>query len=425
MSDTQFGVTLPPRRPFSVPIRIIQEGAITAWLVEDRTLPVVSLAWAWEGGAALDPTGREGLAAMAAALLSEGAGSLSNLAFADALRDEGIALGFSAARDSFEGSFRTLTPALPEAIRLARLAMTEPRLEEAAIARVRARAVLGARQALETPAGLARRAFVAASFPGHPAGRLSTPESLAAATREELRAALARQLRRGGLLVAAAGDLDEAALRATLRALFDALPDGAPETPPRLPAPTRFGVQVVPKAAGQSTLIFGQDGLLPTDADWEAFQVALRILAGGGFQSRLTKEIREARGLTYGIGAGLDLLFGRGVVTGQVQTDNATAGQVWGLLRAEWARMAAEGPSEEELREATSFLAGSLPLQFTDTRRTASLLLGLRQAGRGPEWLENRGARLSALTRAQVAQAARRFDAAALSLVAAGEPQGL
>lgn len=425
MSGTQFGVSLPARRPFSVPIRIVQEGPISAWLVEDRSLPVVSLAWAWEGGAALDPQGREGIGAMAASLLTEGAGRLDNLAFADALRDEGIALGFSSGRDAFEGSFRALSPALPEAIRLARLAMTEPRLDDAAIARVRARAVLGARQALETPAGLARRAFVEASFPDHPAGRLSTPESLGAATREELRDALSRQLRRGGLLVAAAGDLDEAGLRAALRSLFDALPEGAPETPPRLPAPARFGVKIVPKQAGQSTLVFGQDGLLPTDPDWEAFQVALRILAGGSFSARLTKEIREARGLTYGIGAGLDLLFGRGVVTGQVQTDNATAGEVWRLLRENWARMAAEGPTEEELREAVAFMAGSLPLQFTDTRRTASLLLGLRQAGRGPEWLENRGARLSALTREQVAQASRRFDAAALSLAVAGEPQGL
>ncbi|MFL1462634.1 M16 family metallopeptidase [Roseococcus sp. DSY-14] len=425
MSDTLFGVTLPPRRPFSVPIQVIEEGAVTAWLVEDRSLPVVSLAWAWPGGAALDAPGREGAMAMAAALLSEGAGDLTNLAFADALRDAGISLGFSATRDSFDGSFRALSPALPEAIRLARLAMTAPRLDEAAIARVRARAVLGARQALETPAGLARRAYVSAAFPDHPAGRLSSPESLMATTREELREGLSRQLRRGGLLVAAAGDLDAAALRATLRALFDGLPEGAPDAPPRLPAPARFGVRVVPKAAGQATLVFGQDGLLPTDPDWEAFQVALRILAGGGFQSRLTKEIREARGLTYGIGAGLDLAFGRGVVTGQVQTDNATAGQVWELLRAEWAKMAAEGPTEEEVREAVAFLAGTLPLQFTDTRRTAALLLGLRQAGRAPEWLADRGQRLAALTRAQVAQAARRLDAAALSAAVAGEPQGL
>ncbi|WP_207539069.1 M16 family metallopeptidase [Sabulicella rubraurantiaca] len=425
MSDTLFGVSLPPRRGFSVPIQVLEEGGVTAWLVEERSLPVVSVAWAWAGGAARDPEGREGLHGMAAALLTEGAGDLSNIAFADAARDAGIGLGFSGGRDSFEGSFRTLSPALPEALRLARLAMTAPRLDESALARVRARAVLSARQALETPAGLARREFWQSAYPGHPAGRQPTPESLSAVTREEVRAALDAQMRRRGILLTAAGDIGPDGLRDLIRALFAPLPQGAPEPVPPLPAPERFGIKRVEKAAPQSTLFFGQDALLPTDPDWEAFQVALRILAGGGFTSRLTRTIREERGLTYGIGAGLDLLFGRAVVVGQVQTDNATVGEVWRLLREGWAAMAAEGPTEEEVRDAVAFLSGSLPLQFTDTRRTASLLLGLRQAGRDPAWLEGRPARLAALTRDDVARAAKRLDPGALSLAVAGEPQGL
>ncbi|MEI6161735.1 MAG: insulinase family protein, partial [Roseococcus sp.] len=155
MSETIFGVSLPPRRGFSVPIQIVEQGGITAWLVEDHSVPVVSLAWAWPGGAANDPAGREGLAAMSGAMLSEGAGDLDNIGFADAMRDAGIGLSFSANRDSFDGSFRALSDALPEAVRLARLAMARPRLDAAALTRVRARAVLGARQALETPAGIA------------------------------------------------------------------------------------------------------------------------------------------------------------------------------------------------------------------------------------------------------------------------------
>ena len=425
MSDTLFGVTLPVRRGFSVPIQLVEWNGVTAWLVEDRSLPVVSLAWAWGGGAALDPEGREGMAGMAAALLSEGAGELRANAFSDALRDAGIGLGFGAARDGFEGSFRSLTDAVPEALRLGRLAMTAPRLDADALDRVKARAVRGAQQALETPPGLARRAFWEAAFPGHPAGRLPNPASLAAVTVEELRAGLAQQLRQGGLLVTAAGDIDAAGLRAAMAQLFEGLPAGAPPAVPPLPAMARFGTVTREKAAGQSTLLFGQDALSPADPDWEAFQVALRILAGGGFTSRLTKTVREERGLTYGIGAGLDLLFGRAIVTGQVQTDNATVGEVWRLVREGWAGMASQGPTEAEVADAVAFLGGSLPLQFTDSRRTASLLLGLRQAGRSPEWLAQRGARLAALTRDGVAGAARRLQPEALGLAVAGQPQGL
>lgn len=426
MSDSIFGVTLPPRRGFSVPIQVVEQNGVTAWLVEDHSVPVVSLAWAWPGGSANDPAGREGLAALSAALLSEGAGDLDNIAFADAMRDAGIGLSFSADRDSFDGSFRALSTALPEAVRLARLAMARPRLDASAITRVRARSVLGARQALETPAGIARRAFWEAAFPNFSAGRLPTPESLTAITEAEIRACLAAQLRQGGAMVAASGAINATALRAVMAELFADLPAGLPAATPSLPALAGFGMVQRENAAPQSTLMFGQDGLLPSDPGWEGFQVALRILAGGGFTSRLMRSIREERGLTYGIGAGLDVLFGRGIVIGNVATENSKVGEVWGLIRAAWAEMAANGPTAEEVADAVAFLGGSLPLQFTDTRRTASLLLGLRQTGRSPDWLAGRPGRLAALDRSNVAAVARRvLRPDALVLAVAGQPQGL
>ncbi len=426
MSETIFGVTLPPRRGFSVPIQVIEQDGITAWLVEEHSVPVVSLAWAWPGGGATDPVGREGLSAFSAAMLSEGAGDMNNIAFADALRDEGIGLSFSGGRDSFDGNFRALSAALPEAVRLAKLAMARPRLDAAAITRVRARAVLGARQQLETPAGIARRAFWEAAYPGFPAGRLATPESLTAITEAEIRESLAAQMRRGGVMVAASGAINEAGLRAIMAQLFADLPAGAPAATPPLPGLAGFGVARREKAAPQSTLIFGQDGLMPNDPGWEAFQVAIRILAGGGFTSRLMRSVREERGLTYGIGAGLDVLFGRGIVIGNVATENSRVGEVWGLIRAAWAEMAANGPTAEEVADAVAFLAGSLPQQFTDSRRTASLLLGLRQTGRAPDWLAGRPARLAALDRAGVAAVAQRIlRPDGLVLAVAGEPQGL
>ncbi|MBX9885423.1 MAG: insulinase family protein [Novosphingobium sp.] len=276
------------------------------------------------------------------------------------------------------------------------------------------------------PAGIARRTFWESAFPGFPAGRLSTPESLTAITEAELRAYLAAQLRQGGVMVAASGAINAADLRALMAELFADLPAGAPPAVPVLPALASFGVVKREKAAPQSTLVFGQDGLLPSDPGWEGFQVALRILAGGGFTSRLMRTVREERGLTYGIGAGLDLLFGRGIVIGNVATENARVAEVWGLIRAAWAEMAANGPTSEEVADAVAFLGGSLPLQFTDSRRTASLLLGLRQAGRSADWLAGRPERLAALDRANVTAVARRIlRPDGLVLAVAGQPQGL
>jgi zinc protease len=413
---------------FSLDIRTVEAGGRSAWLIEDHSVPVVSIAWAWRGGAALDPAEHAGALAMGAALLTEGAGDLDNRAFADALRDEAIGLGFGAERDGFEGSLRALRTALPEAVRLANLAMRAPRLDQPAVARVRARAVAGARAQLETPRGQVGRAFWAAAYPDHPAGRPTggTVETLSALPEEAIRAALARQIRSGGLLVAAAGAITPAELETLMPALFEGLPAGAPPEAPPLPAFTAFDRRVVEVASPQSAILFGQPGLPVTDPEWETAQVVLRVLAGGGFSSRLMEAVRVKRGLAYGIGAGLDVLFGQGIVVGSSATDNARVAETIAVTREEWARMAAEGPTREELDDAVAFLTGNLPLQFTDSRRIAGTLLALRRNGRPIDWLNERAERLRALTTAQTTAVARRLLApAALSVAIAGQPAGL
>jgi zinc protease len=413
---------------FSLPIQRVEAEGISAWLVEDHAVPVVALSWSWRGGAALDPDGQEGTAAMAAALLTEGAGQLRAVEFGDALRDEAISLNFGVERDNFEGGFRALADALPDAVRLGRLAMVEPRLDADAVERVRARAAAAARRSLETPRGQAGRGFWARAFPGHPAGRPSggTAESLAAVPAEAIRAALSRQLHRDGLLVCAAGAITPEALKGVLARLFDGLPAGAPPAVAPLPPFNAFGQAVLPVSSPQSAVVFGQAGLAAEDPDWEALQVVLRILAGGGFASRLMHSVREQRGLAYGIGAGLDVMFRRGTIVGSVATENARVAETLSVTREEWARMAAEGPTEAEREDAVAYLTGSLPLQFTDSRRVAESLLVLRQNGRPLDWLAGRAARLRAIPVERLKQvAARVLQPEALAVVVAGQPVGL
>jgi zinc protease len=409
---------------FRIPIIPVTAGPFSAWLIEDHSVPVVSIAWAWGGGAALDPEGQEGALAMAAALLTEGAGDLPALAFADALRDAAIGIGFGAQRDGFEGSLRALTDALPDAVRLANLAMRAPRLDASAIARVRARAVAGARAALETPRGQVGRAFWAAAYPGHPAGRPAggTVESLTALPEAALRAALARQIRAEGLVIAAAGAITPAALGALLPDLFAGLPPGAPAAAPPLPAFRAFGTEVRRVPGPQSTVQLGQPAIAVDDPDWEGLQLVLRVLGGGGFSSRLMEEVRVKRGLTYGIGVGLDQILGQGVVLGSASTDNAQVAEMLAVTRAEWSRMAESGPTETEIADAVAFLTGNLPLQFTDTRRIAGTLLALRRNGRPIDFLDRRAARLAALTPASTARIAARVLSGPLSVMVAGDP---
>lgn len=414
--------------PFRLPIQRVTSNGLTAWLVEDHSVPVVSLSWSWPGGAAFDAPGREGTAGLALALLTEGAGDMPAAAFTDALRDAGIGLSFGAGRDDVDGGFRCLVDALPEAERLARLAMTAPRLDQAAIERLRARAIAGARQALETPRGQAGRAFWAAAYPTHTAGRPSggTAESLAAISADDLRGVLGQQLRRDGLTIAAAGAIKPEALAALMDRLFAGLPAGAPATPATLPAFTSFGQRVIGMDSPQSQAIFGHDGIGARDPQFEVAQVVLRVFGGGGFSSRLTESVRVKRGLTYGIGVGLDTGFGGGVLVGSVASDNGKIAEALSVTRDEWARMAADGPNDAEMAEAIAFLTGSLALQFTDSRRIANTMIAMQRNGRPIDWLDGRSDRLRAITRDDAARMARRLlKPEALSVTVAGRPVGL
>jgi zinc protease len=412
---------------FTLPVQVVESAGVTAWLAEDHAVPVVSLAFSIHGGAALDPEGRGGATALTAALLTEGAGDLPAAAFQEAVRDAAISLFFSADRDEFEGGFRCLAEALPEATRLARLALSAPRFDVPDVERVRARNIAGARQALEGPRGQAGRAFWAAALPG-PYGRPpgGTPESLAVLPVEALRDVPGRQFRRGGLLVAVSGAITAAQLRDVLAELFGDWPEDEPPALPALPAFAARGVQVVPMESPQSSALFGQAGIAVSDPDWEAAGVVLRVLAGGGFSSRLMDAVRVQRGLAYGIAAGLDPVAGQGLIVGSVATENARMAETLSVLRAEWARMAVEGPREAERDDAIAYLTGSQPLSFTSTRQVAGILLALRRNGRPLDWLSNRPARLAALSRERLAAvAAKLLRPDDLAVVVAGKPAGL
>jgi zinc protease len=408
-----------------IPLRVAAGRHATAW-VWPGSSPAVSLRIEWTGGAALDPPGRSGAGALAAALLNEGAGPLGAEQFADALRDRGIGLSFGVDRDRFGLALRCLREDWAEAVRLAGLALAAPLLEPTAVARTRARLLLAARRNDETPRGRAGEALWAALLPGHPAARppQGDPAGLAAVTEAELRPVLAA-LQSGPAVAAAAGDLPEAEVAAALDILVPGAPAGA-RLPSLPPAPAAF-TTVVPMEAPQAQVNFGHvAGMGPADPAWEAGQVAMRILAGGGFGPRLSEVVRERGGLTYGIGAFPVPLADGAVIVGGAATRNDGVAQTIALVRQEWVRMAAEGPTEEELADAVGFLIGTQARQFTETPRAAAALIAARRTGRSPEWLQRRPERLRALTLPQVAAAAARLlDSDRLSFLVAGRPVGL
>lgn len=409
--------------------KVVSPGGIEAWLVADPKTPVISLEWAFEGAGARDPSGKGGLAYLAAHTMDEGAGPYDASTFQARLLDRAISLQFDSGRDGFSGSLKTLRDEREEAFTLARLALTEPRFEPADIERIRAATLAGLRQDESDPNHVARRIFYTTAFPDHGYGEedRGTPETLAAVTPDDLRGFVKAELGRDRLVVAAAGAISPEELGAALDRVFGALP--ATSRPAITADVTMKGggeTIVAPRPTAQTIMLMGQPGISRADPDWFPAYIMNYVLGGGGFTSRLMEEVREKRGLSYGVYSYLVPMDHAALVLAGGSTRNATAGQALDLMRAEWRRMAEGGVTEAELADAKTYLTGSFPLQFRSTDAIARVVLQVKRDRLGIDYLDRRNALIDAVTAADVARVAKRLlDPARLLTVLVGQPAGV
>lgn len=420
-------VAAPARAQIDI-VPVTSPGGITAWLYEDHTIPIVTLEGSFRGGAALEPAEEAGVTALMASLLAEGAGGRDATAFAEAVEDLAASFSFSAGADGVSISATTLKENLDPAFALFRDALVEPRFDAEALARGRARQLATLRSDASNPNRVASRAFWAAAFPDHPYATPADglPETVEALDRDAVLAAHGRALTRDRLMLAVVGAISPEELAPLLDRVFGDLPAEGPPLPDPAEAAIAGMVEVIDLAIPQSVVIFGHRGIPRDDPDFIPAFVMDHILGGGGFGSRLTEEIRERRGLTYGIYTYLapnDLGW---LYLGGFSTANDRVAEAIDLVRAEWARFAEEGASEEELDRAKRFLTGAYALRFDGNARIASQLLGLQTAGLGIDYVNERNDLVEAVTREDIARvAARILDPEALSFVIVGRPEGL
>lgn len=403
-------------------------GGISAWLVEEPSIPFAALELRFKGGSNLDLPGKRGATNLMTALLDEGAGTLDARAFT--IRTESLAAQFSfdAQGDSLSVSAKFLTENRDDAIELLRLALIEPRFDAEAIERVRAQVISGIDSDATDPDAIVGAVRDRLTFGDHPYGTTAkgTIDSVTALTRDDLIEAHARVLTRDRLYVAAVGDLDAATLGNLLDRLLGTLPAAGPPMPSAVPYTLPGGLTVVDFDTPQSVLMFGQGGIPRTDPDFFAAFIVMQVLGGSGFNSRLMSEVREKRGLTYGIGAYLiDRDLSQSIV-GQVSTVNARVADTVDVIRAEWARMAADGLTQAELDRAKTYLTGAYPLRFDGNERIANILVGMQQDGYDIDYITRRNSLIEAVTLDDVNRVARdliRPDD--LHFFVVGKPEGL
>lgn len=399
------------------------EGGVTAWLVEDHSIPIVTIRFAFSGGHTQDPAGKEGLANLMSSLFDEGAGDLDSEAFQIRLDDVGAEMSFTSARDAIYGQMRMLSEEMEPSLELLALAINAPRFDQEPLDRIRSQILTGILADERNPQVQGRDAFARALYGDHPYARRSSgsAETVATITPDDLRDFHRRNFARSNLSVAVVGAIDAERLRGVLDGLFGSLAVEAELAPVERVEP-RLGQEVAYEfALPQTTLQLVYPGIERDDPEFFAAFMMNHILGGGTFSSRLFSEVRERRGLSYGIGSSLQNSdYTSALVIGTSTRADRTA-ETLAVIRDVVGRMAAEGPTEEELDLAKRFVIGAYAVNNLDSSTAiARTLVELQKDDLGIDYIDRRGGLIEAVTIGQVKAAAERLLLAEPALMLIG-----
>ena len=409
---------------------VMSPGGISAWLVRDSSIPLISMNFTFRGaGASLDPKGKGGRANMVSALLDEGAGNLDSQAFQRQLENQSIRLSFNAGKDTFGGSLKMLNKFRDSAIKLTALALTKPRFDKDAVQRIRAQILTGLKSRSSRPGFIANRVWSNAIYGEHPYARptMGTQKSVAGLSVEDLRSYVSESFSRDRLIVGVVGDVTASELKLVLDQIFGGLPGKRPRQKIKSARISSKGtLLVVKKAIPQSVVIFGQKGVTRSDPNFYVAYVMNHILGGGSFTSRLYNEVREKRGLAYSVYTYLSPRQMAPLLAGRLSTANDRVAESLRVLREEWQRMAVQGVSDAELENAKSFINGSFPLRFSSSEKISELLVTLQYYQLGADYLKNRRNLINAVSANQIKQLAKRvIKTEALTVTIVGDPKGI
>ncbi|TYC68087.1 insulinase family protein [Stappia sp. BW2] len=400
---------------------------VTAWLVEDHTVPIIALNFSFDGGSAQDPAGKEGLTRLLAATLDEGAGDMDSETFQSKLEELAVSISFNTGKDRFYGSLRTLTPTLEEASDLLALAVNQPRFDETPVERMKDQLSQSARRNESDPSAIAGRSLAETMFGDHPYARptLGTAETLGGLTSDDLESQQNKLLARKGLIIGVVGAIDAETLSRVLDKVFAPLPEEGQLTEIADIEP-EFGTEVNQQlAVPQTTILLGLPGLTRDDPDYQAAYVMNHILGGGTFTSWMYEEVREKRGLSYGAGTSLSPYAHTGLLIGNAATKADRADETVKIMLEQIQRMAETGPSEDELQSAKQYLTGSYPLRFDSSGKIARQLVALQDAGLGIDYFDRRNSEIDAVTLDDVKRVAKRLLAdKSPTVVTVGPKQG-
>lgn len=403
-------------------------GGVSVWLVEEPSIPILSLRMAWKAGETNDPEGLEGLTNAMVYHMNEGAGELDAQAFFKGMEELNMSFSCGASNESTYCNASMLTDNADASFDMIALAFAEPRFDDGPFERFKREQEVSLQTRETNPQYLASRARAAALYPDHAYARDTSAESLAALTQDAMRAQKDKLMVQDGMLVTAVGAMSPE----ELAPLIDKAVSGLPQTSETvetsdvvLAAPATAPV-VIELPQPQSLVTFAAPAMTREDPDFYTAVVLNYTFGGGGFESRLMKDLRVAKGLTYGIYTQVSSQDKIQLWSGGGQTKNESAGDFIAGIKENMAAMVAEGMTEEELSAAKAYLTGSYPLGFDSNAKIAARMMGVRLDELPVDFFDKRNAMVEAVTLEDVNRiAAEYLSPENFTFIVVGQPEGL
>ncbi len=413
----------PSRRNLNIQTWQTVEGAKVLF-VEARELPMFDLQLTFAAGSSHDD-GSAGLALLTNAMLNEGVPGKDVGAIATGFENLGANFGNGAFRDMAIASLRSLSAAEQRepAMQLFNQVIGQPTFPDDALARIKNQLLAGFEFQKQNPGKLASLALFERLYGTHPYAHPSdgNAESIPAISREQLQAFHAKAYTANNAIIALVGDLSRSDAEALASAVSAALPQGPALPRIAQPQEPKAGLQHVEFPSNQTHLMIAQLGIDRRDPDYAALYLGNQVFGGGGFGTRLMTEVREKRGLTYGVYSGFSAMQARGPFMINLQTRAELSDGTLQLVKSMLADFIANGPTEQELNNAKRELAGSFPLSTASNAAIVGQLGSMGFYDLPLSYLEDFMRDVQALTVEQVKTAvAKRLDVNALVIVTAG-----
>ena len=400
-----------PLNLYSFDVKELQtKKGIKFWFVEDKSIPIISLSFTFSGGAFFDKPGKEGTSSLLASLLDEGAGNLDSVKFQNRMDEIGMKLSFSSSRDSLSGSFQIISDNKEEGFKLLGSAISKPRLDKNDIEKIRNQIISSLKLKDAEISSLASKKFHEKFFFSHSFGRNieGTVDSLTQITKKDLENYLQNFVSISNLVIGVSGNIKDQEISKLIDETFGNLNSNIDF---KLDIPSKYnfpkGMQIEKKDFPQTAVLFGHKGLKRNHKDFFSARIINYVLGGGGFQSRMYKNVREKKGLVYSIYSYLVPYKNNDIILGGFQSRNKSVYEAISLVKEEWDKINKFGITKKEFEEAKTYYKGSFTRNFTSTSSISSLLKTVQVYNLDLDYFKNRNKIIDSLNLKEVNKVAK------------------